>query len=355
MERPPATLSAADRILLVRLGAVGDVIRALPAVCRIRSAFPDLHLTWIVEELSRPLVEGHPDVDAVITFPRRALRAGGSAAASLAALRGMRGRLREGAFTAAIDLQASFKSGTLTLLSGAPRRVGFAPGHCREMSFLFTNEWVPLSSPWLNRVDRNLEMAAALGARDGPADAVLPETPVEARAAESLLDDIAPRGPAVVLSPGVSRRQCWKAWPAWHYGRLAELLHRSRGLRSIVVWGPGENELARSIARAAGPAAALAPPTDLRLLAAVLRRSSAFVGGDTGPMHLAWLTGCPVVALFGPTDPRLNAPRGDGHQVLASSDGTMSSLRPETVHEALLRTLSAAPHHRRTTASGSIR
>ena len=89
MERPPATLSAADRILLVRLGAVGDVIRALPAVRRIRSAFPELHLTWIVEELSRPLVEGHPDVDAVITFPRRALRAGGPTASSVTALGGV--------------------------------------------------------------------------------------------------------------------------------------------------------------------------------------------------------------------------------------------------------------------------
>src|SRR5262245_22549813 len=353
MERPPATLSAADRILLVRLGAVGDVIRALPAVRRIRSVFPELHLTWIVEELSRPIVEGHPDVDAVITFPRRALRVGGAPASSIAAIRGMSRRLRDGAFTAAIDLQASFKSGAITLLSRAPRRIGFGPGHCRELSFLFTNEWVPLSSPWLNRVDRNLELAAALGARHGPSDAILPETTEEGSAAENLLAELAPRGPAVVFSPGVSRRQFWKAWPGWHYGRLAVLLHRSRGVRSIVVWGPGEEELARAIARAAGPAAVLAPPTDLRLLAAVLRRSAAFVGGDTGPMHLAWLTGCRVVALFGPTDPRLNAPRGDGHQVLASADGTMSSLRPGTVHEALLRTLSASPHDRRATAPGS--
>jgi heptosyltransferase-1 len=344
MERPSATLGAADRVLLVRLGAVGDVIRALPAVRRIKNSFPGLHLAWIVEDLSRPLLEGHPDVDDVIPFPRRALRVGGLSAAFVAAIAGLRKRLREGRFTVAIDLQSSFKSGAVTLLSGAPRRIGFAPGHCRELSFLFTNEWAPLSSPWLNRVDRNLEMAAALGAVHGPSDAVLPETPEEGHAATRIVEDLAPRGrPTVVFSPGVSRRQSWKAWPASHYRRLADLLHHSRGLRPILVWGPGEEDLARSIARSAGSAIALAPPMGLRLLASLLRRTTAFVGADTGPMHLAWLTGCQVVALFGPTDPRLNAPRGDGHQVLRSPDGTMASLRPEAVHDAILRMLSTGP------------
>jgi ADP-heptose:LPS heptosyltransferase len=140
----------------------------------------------------------------------------------------------------------------------------------------------------------------------------------------------------------VSRRQAWKAWPAWHYSRLAGLLQRSSGVRPVVVWGPGEEDLARSIVQAAGHALVLAPPVGLRLLAALLRRATLFVGADTGPMHLAWVTGCRVVALFGPTDPRLNAPRGDGHQVLRSSDGSMASLRPETVHEAVIRALSAA-------------
>ena len=344
MERSPATLSAADRVLLVRLGAVGDVLRALPAVRRLRVAFPGIRLAWIVEELSRPLLEDHPDVDTVIAFPRRDLRTIGRPATFLAALRGLKGRLRHEQFTASIDLQSSFKSGAVSLLSGAPRRIGFAPGHCRELSFLFSNEWAPLSSPWLNRVDRNLELAAALGARSGAVDVVLPERPEEGRAAAALLEDLVPGGgPVVVFSPGVSRRQSWKAWPGGHYGRLAELLHRSRGIRPIVVWGPGEVEIAQSIARAAGPAVVLAPPTGLRLLAALLRRSTVFVGADTGPMHLAWVTGCRVVALFGPTDPRLNAPRGDGHQVLRSADRTMASLLPETVHDVVVRTLRTAP------------
>lgn len=344
MERLPGTLASSDRLLVVRLGAIGDVLRALPAVGRIRATFPGLRLSWIVEDLSRPLLEGHPDIDELIPFPRRELRAAaGRPAAILAIARDLRRRLAAQRFTVTVDLQSSLKSGLVAALSGAPRRVGFAPGHCREMSFLFTNRWVPLSSPWLNRVDRNLEMAAALGAASGPADAVLPERPDEARDAVALVAALAPGGgPVVVFSPAVSRRQSYKAWPGAHYTRLAALLHRSRGVRPIIVWGPGEEDLARSIAHAAGPAAVLAPPTGLGLLAALLRRASLFVGADTGPMHLAWVSGCRVVALFGPTDPRLNAPRGAGHQVLRSPDGLMASLLPDAVHEATERVLATA-------------
>jgi lipopolysaccharide heptosyltransferase I len=353
MERPAGSLTASDHVLIVRLGAVGDVLRVLPAVRRIRSAFPGLRLSWVVEDLSRPLLEGHPDIDTVIPFPRRALRAAaGRPDALLAIARELRDRLRRERFTAAIDLQSSFKSGCVTLLSGARRRIGFSPPHCREMSFLFTTEWVALSSPWLNRVDRNLEIAARLGAADGPAEARLPERPEEGGAAGALIDTLVPRGaPVVVLSPAVSRRQWHKAWPWPHYARLATLLHQSTGVKPIVVWGPGEEGLARSVVETAGSAATLAPPTDLRSLAALLRRADLFIGADTGPMHLAWVTGCRVVALFGPTDPRLNAPRGDGHVVLRSADGLMPSLRPETVHQAALRALSLPKAPARRSAS----
>jgi ADP-heptose:LPS heptosyltransferase len=122
-----------------------------------------------------------------------------------------------------------------------------------------------------------------------------------------------------------------------HWSRLARLL-ATAGLRSLVVWGPGEEDLARQVA-GEGEGARLAPPTGLRLMAAVLRRSALFVGADTGPMHLAWVVGCPVVALFGPTDPRLNAPRGPDDRVLVAKDRRMASIRPEQAAEAVLARL----------------
>ncbi|HKQ98478.1 MAG TPA: glycosyltransferase family 9 protein, partial [Candidatus Polarisedimenticolia bacterium] len=225
MERWPGSLGVSDRVLIVRLGAVGDVLRVLPAARRMRAALPGLVLDWIVEPLSAPLLEGHPDLDEVILFPRRDLRPDPARPTAFRrAWRDLATRLRGRAYSVAIDFQGSFKSGLVTRVSGAPRRVGFRPGETRELSFLFTNEWVTLSAPRLNRVDRNLEACAALGVRGGPTEAFLPERPDEAADAERILASLPAGGARVVVSPGTSRRQAYKAWPASHYAALARTL-----------------------------------------------------------------------------------------------------------------------------------
>lgn len=343
MERPVAPLGSADRVLVVRLGAVGDVIRALPALHRLRLTFPGAHLAWVVEDLAAPLLERHPDLNEVIRLSRRDLRAAGRSPRRLArTVSDIGGRLRAGRYDVAVDLQSSLKSGILTVLSGARRRVGFAPGHCREMSFLFTSEWAGLSSPWLNRVDRNLEMAAHLGARTGPVEASLTETVSEGAAAAGILASLGlPPGAPILLAPGASRRQAFKRWPAAAWGRLGGLL-AAAGRSPVIVWGPGEEELAEEVERGSRGGARRAPPTSLPVLAALLRRAALFIGADTGPMHLAWAVGCPVVALFGPTDPRLNAPYGAGHEVVPAPEGDLGRLVPEAVSAAALRSLAKA-------------
>ena len=332
-------LDRSARVLIVRLGAIGDVLRLFPAVRRLRACFPGLHLAWLVEDLSAPLLEDHPDLDDRIVLSRAAARAAaGSPRAVWPMVRHLRERLRSGRYDVAIDFQASLKSGFLTRLSGAERRVGLSPPHSREMSFLFVNEWVDLSSAHLNRVDRNLEIVGALGAGSGPVEPVLKERAEEGAEAERVLLEAGFEGsPPIVLAPGTSGRQAYKRWPVEHWSRLARLLSAA-GLRSLVLWGPGEDDLAARVA-GEGDGARLAPRTGLRLAAAILRRSALFVGADTGPMHLAWVVGCPVVALFGPTDPGLNAPRGPGDQVLVAPDGRMASLRPEQAAEAVLARL----------------
>jgi lipopolysaccharide heptosyltransferase I len=329
-------LDPGARVLIVRLGAIGDVLRLLPAVRRLRACFPGLHLAWLVEDLAAPLLEDAPDLDDRIVLSRAAARAAARSPRALWDLmRSLRQRLLAGRYDVTIDFQASLKSGVVTRLSGAERRVGPSPRHSREMSFLFLNEWVDLSSAHLNRVDRNLEIVGALGAVSGPADPALKERPEEGREAERLLLEagFASSSP-VVLAPGTSGRQAYKRWPAEHWARLARLL-AAAGQRSLVVWGPGEEDLARRVA-GESEGARLAPSTGLRLMAALLRRSAVLVGADTGPMHLAWVVGCPVVALFGPTDPRLNAPRGPGDRVLVAADSRMASIRPEQAAEAVL-------------------
>jgi lipopolysaccharide heptosyltransferase I len=335
-----APLSRADRLLLIRLGAVGDVLRTLPALHLIRRTFPSLHVAWLVEDLSRELLEGHPEIDEVIRFPRRELRAAAARPARIVALfRDVVRDLRARRFTVAADFQGSLKSGLLARLSGASRRIGLAPGHARELSFLFTNAWVRPASTTMNRVARNLLLAEALGAGGDEVEIVLPERPEEGREAEAILRELAPGPrPAIVLSPGTSRRQRRKRWPADHYARLAALLREGGEAACLVAWGPGEDETARRIVSASGGAARMLPATGLRLLAALLRRAALFVGADTGPMHLAWGVGCPVVALFGPTDPRLNGPLGQDHVVLRRG-GHTASIAPEEVLAAARRVL----------------
>jgi ADP-heptose:LPS heptosyltransferase len=338
MQRPVKLLRRADRVLIVRLGAVGDVLRSLPALRQMRAAFPEAHLAWIVEDLSAPLLDGHPDLDQVVTLARSDLRRASGSPREMTRLVGcLRDQFRTARYDVAIDLQSSFKSGVLTGLTGAARRVGYAPGFCREASFLFTTEWLSPSSPWLNRVEKHLEMASALGAPLlDPAPPPLPERVEDGREAEAILARaLTPSEPSIVISPGVSRRQSFKMWPAANYVRLVTQIRRTMALRPLIVWGPGEEDLAGSIVRSAGGDALLAPRTSLRVLAALLRRSSAFVGADTGTMHMAWLVGCPVLALFGPTDPRLNAPWAEGHVVLRAATRRMRDLSPEPALEAL--------------------
>jgi len=343
MARSPAPLAPSDRVLLIRLGAVGDVLRTLPALHLIKRAFPGLHLSWLVEDRSREILEGHPEIDEVIRFPRHVDGEGLAPLRLPGALHRFARALRQRRYGVAIDAQGTFKSGALAALSGARRRIGLAPGHCREMSFLFTNEWVRPPTRWLNRVERNLLLAESIGAAGDEVQMVLPERPEEAREAGAILRQTAPGGePIVILSPGASRLQAYKMWPAPGYARLAGEIRRTLHAVPLVVWGPGEEELARAAAGGAG-GAAMAPRAGLKLLAALLRRSAAFVGADTGPMHLAWGVGCPAVALFGPTDPRLNAPLGPGH-IVVRGGRSMDSISAEEVLAAVRAILERSDH-----------
>jgi len=338
MDDRPRRLQDHDRVLLIRLGAVGDVLRTLPALHLIRSTYPTVHVAWLVEDLSHDLLCGHPEIDEVLRFPRRELRDAATRPRLLAGLIAAFVRdLRRRRFSVVLDFQGSFKSGLLALLSAAPRRVGFAPGHSRELSFALTNDWVRPRGRRLNRVERNLLLAEAVGARGDTIEVILPERPEEGRVAEEMLSGLNPGGsPVVILSPGTSRRQRGKRWPAEHFSRLAALMAPSFGVVPLVAWGPGEEALARAVVAGSGGHAVVAPPTSLRLLAAVLRRSALFIGADTGPMHLAWSVGCPVLALFGPTDPALNAPLGGAHIVLRAGRST-SDITPEQALEAARR------------------
>ncbi|MBP7146143.1 MAG: glycosyltransferase family 9 protein [Acidobacteria bacterium] len=342
------TAADPDRVLLVRLGAVGDVVRTLPALRWIRRTWPAARIGWAVERGPAPLLRGHPDLDELLVFdrPRPAWRAAGPARAFLRQVAGFAPAL-------SLDFQASFKSGLVAWWSGAATRAGFDRAAGREASHLFANLRVPLPDPRVHRVERALALARAAGARPGPVEADLALLPAEVESGRALVAAHAGGRTAVALSPFSSRRQAWKRYPLERWAEVARGLAGS-GCHVLVLGGPGEEVDARELCARAGAGACAATDLGLRELAAVLGAVDLAVSGDTGPMHLASAAGTPVVAIYGPTDPVLNAPYGAGHVVLAPARPTgrgdadrFPGITPELIVRRALERLSGAtaPRH----------
>jgi lipopolysaccharide heptosyltransferase I len=320
------TLSAPPpaRILVIRLGAVGDVVRTLPAVRLLRRTWPEARLAWAVERGPAPLLEGHPDIDELLVLERRTIVAAARRLhpGALATLRRFRRTLRRFAPELSVDFQSSFKSGLVAWMAGAPRRVGFDRADAREASHLFATERTRLPRPRISRVERAAHLARAAGAAGGPlvVDLALGET--ERKRGRERVRRLAGGRPAIALAPFSSRRQAWKRYPLDRWAAIAGGL-AAAGACVLVLHGPGDEAAeAAALCSAAGRGVSPLGGGGLRDLAADVAAADLLVGGDTGPMHLAWASGVPVVALYGPTDPVLNAPYGPGHVVLAPPERT---------------------------------
>ncbi|MFQ5718685.1 MAG: glycosyltransferase family 9 protein [Acidobacteriota bacterium] len=314
--RLPDTFSPA-RIVVVRLSALGDVIRTLPVLPPLKARFPAATLHWVCEPLALPVVESQELIDGVVVLPRGSLSAALRHGRLVRAAREVRHtirQLREKPFDLVIDAQGTYKSALVGLSTGAPVRVGFARGAARE--FLWRAATHPVSLPVhaISRVDKALRLLGPLGAEPGAAAARLPEDREKARRAARLWEAAGP-APRVLLAPGASARQAYKRWPAQRFGNLAHRL-LAAGATVKVAFGPGEEDLARTVCQAAGRVDLQLPATSLPLLAELLRAADLFIGNDSGPMHLAWLVGTRVVVLYGPTDPVVNAPWGDNHVLI---------------------------------------
>lgn len=301
------------------------MINVLPALGLLRRRRPADRLSFVVEDRAADVVRGHPFLDEVIVFPRRRWREmlrGGTRggwrelARELAAYRRA---LRARGFDVALDFQGNAKGALHALASGARRRIGFAAGHDREAAHLFATERVVPPPDRPHRVEKFASLLGPLGVGRGELSYALPEDPAaDARVAGRLAaSGLGPGSRFVLVHPGTSDRGAEKRWPAERFGALAAEVRSALGLPVLASFGPGEEALAAAVAAASGGAARTAPATaSLLELAALLRRASAFVSADTGPMHLAAASGTRCVALFGPKDPAVYRPWGEGHRVV---------------------------------------
>lgn len=349
----------AERILVIRLGAIGDVVRTLPAVSTLRAACPAARITWLVERAASSILEGQPWIDEVRIFPRESLRTAirGARVATLvreawAFVRALRGER----FDLVLDFHGILKSGLLARASGAPLRVGYAPPFGRELAWLFANARARLTPERASRFDRNEALVRFLGVR--AASAAVPLL-VDPAAREKIAVALGPGPAPVVVHPGTSAGTPHKRWPAAGYAALARALRSKRGVFTVVSAGPdaAERASAAEVVRLAGGAARLAPETtSLADLAALFVQCRLYAGGDTGPMHVASLAGTPVVQIMGPTDPVENEPwSGTPSRTVRAGVGCspcrrgcsaatcMAAVSPQAVIEAALTLLDAAP------------
>ena len=296
---------------MIRLGAVGDVVRTLPAVSALRAAYSGAHIAWLVEPPAAGILRGQPFLDEVIEFPRDALQA---ALAGRAVGRLLRESthfarvLYRRRFALALDFHSILRSGILSLLSGARIRVAYARPFGREFAYAFATHRARLAPERISRFERNAALVRTLGVDEKPSSQPLRVAPgARARASAALEEG----GVPVAIHPGTSDATPYKRYTALGYAEVARALAKDAGVPCIVTRGParGDREIAQAIVDASDGAARLAPETptlaDLAALLAVCRLT---VGGDTGPLHVASLVGTPVVQLLGPTDPIENAP-----------------------------------------------
>jgi ADP-heptose:LPS heptosyltransferase len=226
------------------------------------------------------------------------------------------------------------KSGVLTRLTRAPLRIGFARRATREPSTIFTNRHVTPPASAQHVVDQYLSLLGPLGIEHPRVEFTLPSEAGAESAAEEFFGaaGLKPRDRLVAVLPGAGRPV--KRWPPERFAALATRLGVEAGARALVLWGPGEEAAARAIVT--GSQAVLAPPTNLELLIAMLRRVTVAVGADTGPLHLAAALGIACVGLYGPTSAVRNGPYGTRHRALQSGDGTMGDLEvPRVLHATI--------------------
>ena len=347
-------------IALVKLSSIGDVVHALPVAAALQASLPQARLIWVVERREAAVLHGNAALSEIVPVDTRGWRRSRgplAIAETTGALVALGRHLRAARFDVAIDLQGLVKSGVITAATRAPLRIGFAAAHCRErLNTLFTNRRVTPLAAARHIVDQYLSLMEPLGVRARTVEFPLPtDGAAEARVDVFLTGaGFEPRDRLVVLNPGAGRPD--KRWPIPNFRRLARRLVEETGAAVVVIWGPNELGDARSIVEP-GPAgrAALAPPTNLDELLAMLRRASVVVAGDTGPLHLAAALGTRCVGLFGPTSAARTGPYGPDHRALESPDGAMASLDVDPVFRAVVETLAADEASPSVTRSGVVR
>lgn len=308
------------RLLVVRLGAMGDILHALPAVTALRQAHPEWEIGWVIEPRWQALLSASPGsqrspaqpvIDRLHFAPTKQWAKRPLSPQTFRELAALRRELRACHYNAVVDFQGAIRSAALARMAGAGRAIGEAEPRERPARWLFSER---IRTDGAHVIEQDMELARAVAG--DPLECIAPLLPTDAEA-ENWCDALLSaqgKQPLALLNPGAG----WgaKRWPVERYAAVAAGLRR-RGLRVLVNTGPGEEPLAAAI-QSASQGAAMPASATLSQLIALTRRIALCVAGDTGPLHLACALGRPVVGIYGPTDPSRNGPYGTRAAVLRS-------------------------------------
>ena len=307
-------------VLIIKLRYIGDVLLATLTVRAIKSARPDVRITMMVNRGTEDVLSWNPDLDEIVVLDK------GSLAAQWRLIAGLRRRR----FDTVIDLTDGDRSAFLSWISGAPVRIGFNDEHrWRGRSYTEVVQPVPGVR---HRIDRDLEALKPMSIQAGSKEPQLWLTPEEEKSADQLLDQLGVQRsqPIVILQPGA--RYWFKAWPPERFAELADQLTAQYGCQVLIGGSHQDIDLAQQIRQMAKSSPIMmAGRTTIKQFVAIAKKSALFVGGDSGAMHMASAVGTPVVALFGPSNPREWGPRGAPVEVLYKELDCRSCFHPTCI------------------------
>lgn len=310
-----------NKILIIRLSAIGDVVHCLPTLDILRRNFPSALISWAVDELSANLLEGHPYLDQVIVVPAysldRRLKKFSTFPQALREVKSLSKRLKEEKFDLVLDLHGLLKSGLVSYFTKAPLRLLHPLG--RDFSHLFATHRVPKISSSPHVVENYLDTVRYLGLEVDRVNFPLGIGREEKDFAHRFLQagQIKKDRLLIGLNPGASRFN--KQWSPEKFALLGDELIKKYNCQIIIFGSPSDLSLVRGIASQMKNRPILAGgKTTLKELAALLGECALLVSGDTGPLHIAVAVQVPVVALFGPTDYQYSGPYTDKKQIITN-------------------------------------
>ena len=288
------------RILIVKLGSIGDIVHTLPALAALRTAMPHAEISWVAERSCSEILKDNPVLDRLIEVDTKALRRGLMSGETLRAPRQQLRRLRASAFDVALDFQGLLKSASIARLSGARRVFGYSRTGLREpASTVFLSKRIAIP-PHTHIIRKGLLLLQGALGIPVPSNLSFPIGVTPAAEAEAEQAAESAEGSFAILNPAGG----WptKLWSPEKFGGLADLLWTNYGMRSLVTYGPGELELAERVRHSSRSEKAFPVSLSLKGFYSLAKQARVYIGGDTGPTHIAVSAGAPIVGLFGPTE-----------------------------------------------------